>query len=59
MDSALKVDIDKEMSAEIGTSHERTVYRCVMYNAKNARKCPHGHDIPRGKCWQKPKIDFK
>jgi DtxR family transcriptional regulator, Mn-dependent transcriptional regulator len=50
MDSALKVDIDEEMVC--GIEHHMNVQftdaLCTML--KHPRKCPHGHDIPRGNC---------
>lgn len=50
MDSALKVDIDEEMVCGI-EHHMNTQFTdalCTML--KHPRKCPHGHDIPRGDC---------
>ena len=50
MDSALKVDIDEEMVCGI-EHHMNTQFTdalCTML--KHPRKCPHGHDIPRGNC---------
>jgi len=50
MDSALKVDIDEEMVCGI-EHHMNTQFTdalCTML--KHPRKCPHGHDIPRGTC---------
>ena len=50
MDSALKVDIDEEMVCGI-EHHMNTQFTdalCTML--KHPRKCPHEHDIPRGKC---------
>ena len=50
MDSALKVDIDEEMvcGIEHHMSTQFTDALCTML--KHPRKCPHGHDIPRGNC---------
>ncbi len=50
MDSALKVDIDEEMvcGIEHHMNEQFTDALCTML--KHPRKCPHGHDIPRGKC---------
>jgi DtxR family Mn-dependent transcriptional regulator len=50
MDSALKVDIDEEMvcGIEHHMNEQFTDALCTML--KHPRKCPHNHDIPRGKC---------
>jgi DtxR family Mn-dependent transcriptional regulator len=50
MDSALKVDIDEEMvcGIEHHMNEQFTDALCTML--KHPRKCPHDHEIPRGKC---------
>jgi len=50
MDSALKVEIDEEMvcGIEHHMNQQFTDALCTML--KHPRKCPHGHDIPRGAC---------
>src|SRR3989304_4840179 len=50
MDSALKVDIDEEMvcGIEHHMNEQFTDALCTML--KHPRRCPHDHDIPRGKC---------
>lgn len=50
MDSALKVEIDEEMvcGIEHHMNQQFTDALCTML--KHPRKCPHGHDIPRGTC---------
>ncbi|MEW6044601.1 MAG: metal-dependent transcriptional regulator [Thermoproteota archaeon] len=50
MDSALKVEIDEEMvcGIEHHMNQQFTDALCTML--KHPRKCPHGHNIPRGTC---------
>lgn len=50
MDSALKIEIDEEMvcGVEHHMNKQFTDALCTML--KHPRKCPHGLDIPKGKC---------
>jgi DtxR family Mn-dependent transcriptional regulator len=50
MKDALKIDIDEEMACGI-EHHMKTIFTdalCILL--KHPRKCPHGHNIPKGKC---------
>ena len=50
MKDALKIDIDEEMVCGI-EHHMKQIFTdalCTLLN--HPRKCPHGFDIPRGKC---------
>lgn len=50
MKYALKIDIDEEMACGIEhhMNNEFTDALCTLL--KHPRKCPHGHNIPAGKC---------
>jgi DtxR family Mn-dependent transcriptional regulator len=50
MKYALKIDIDEEMACGIEhhMNNEFTDALCTLL--KHPRKCPHGHNIPGGKC---------
>lgn len=50
MKDALKIEIDEEMVCGI-EHHMKTIFTnalCTLLN--HPRKCPHGHDIPKGQC---------
>jgi DtxR family transcriptional regulator, Mn-dependent transcriptional regulator len=50
MRNALKMEIDEEMvcGIEHHMKHIFTEALCTLLN--HPRQCPHGHDIPRGRC---------
>jgi len=50
MDSALKVEIDEEMVCGIEHHMNKQFTDALCTMLKHPRKCPHGHDIPRGSC---------
>jgi len=50
MDSALKVEIDEEMVCGIEHHMNKQFTDALCTMLKHPRKCPHGHDIPRGNC---------
>lgn len=50
MDSALKVEIDEEMVCGIEHHMNKQFTDALCKMLKHPRKCPHGHDIPRGSC---------
>ncbi len=50
MKDALKIEIDEEMVCGI-EHHMKDIYTealCIVLN--HPRQCPHGHDIPKGRC---------
>jgi DtxR family Mn-dependent transcriptional regulator len=50
MKDALKIEIDEEMACGI-EHHMKTIFTDALCSLlRHPRKCPHGHDIPRGKC---------
>ncbi|HJU33547.1 MAG TPA: metal-dependent transcriptional regulator [Nitrososphaera sp.] len=50
MRDALKIEIDEEMACGI-EHHMKTIFTDALCTLlKHPRKCPHGHNIPRGKC---------
>lgn len=50
MDSALKVEIDEEMVCGIEHHMNKQFTDALCTMLKHPRKCPHGHDIPKGVC---------
>jgi len=50
MDSALKVEIDEEMVCGIEHHMNKQFTDALCTMLKHPKKCPHGHDIPRGNC---------
>ncbi len=50
MDSALKVEIDEEMVCGIEHHMNKQFTDALCTMLKHPRKCPHGHNIPRGNC---------
>jgi DtxR family Mn-dependent transcriptional regulator len=50
MKDALKIEIDEEMVCGI-EHHMKNIFTDALCTLlKHPRKCPHGHNIPRGKC---------
>ncbi len=50
MKDALKIEIDEEMVCGI-EHHMKNIFTDALCTLlKHPRKCPHGHDIPRGRC---------
>ncbi|HEX2170312.1 MAG TPA: metal-dependent transcriptional regulator [Nitrososphaera sp.] len=50
MKDALRIEIDEEMVCGI-EHHMKTIFTDALCTLlKHPRKCPHGHDIPKGKC---------
>jgi DtxR family Mn-dependent transcriptional regulator len=50
MKDALKIEIDEEMACDI-EHHMKNVFTIALCTLlKHPRKCPHGYDIPKGKC---------
>lgn len=50
MKDALKIEIDEEMACGI-EHHMKNVFTDALCTLlKHPRKCPHGYDIPKGKC---------
>jgi DtxR family Mn-dependent transcriptional regulator len=50
MKDALKIQIDEEMACGI-EHHMKNVFTDALCTLlKHPRKCPHGYDIPKGKC---------
>ena len=50
MKDALRIKIDEEMVCGI-EHHMKTIFTDALCTLlKHPRKCPHGHDIPKGKC---------
>jgi DtxR family transcriptional regulator, Mn-dependent transcriptional regulator len=50
MKDALKMEIDEEMACGI-EHHMKTIFTDALCSLlRHPRKCPHGLDIPRGKC---------
>jgi DtxR family Mn-dependent transcriptional regulator len=50
MKDALRIEIDEEMACGV-EHHMKTIFTdalCTLLN--HPRKCPHGHNIPKGKC---------
>src|SRR5918993_816542 len=53
MKEALKIEIDEEMVCGI-EHHMKDIFTDALCTLlKHPRKCPHGHNIPRGKCCKK------
>ncbi len=52
MKDSLKIEIDEEMVCGI-EHHMKDIFTDALCTLlKHPRKCPHDHDIPRGKCCQ-------
>lgn len=50
MKDALKIEVDEEMVCGI-EHHMKNIFTDALCTLlKHPRKCPHGHDIPRGRC---------
>ncbi|AIF84370.1 iron (metal) dependent repressor, DtxR family [Candidatus Nitrososphaera evergladensis SR1] len=50
MKDALKIEIDEEMVCGI-EHHMKNIFTDALCTLlKHPRKCPHGHNIPRGRC---------
>ena len=50
MKDALKIEVDEEMVCGI-EHHMKEIFTDALCTLlKHPRKCPHGHDIPKGKC---------
>jgi DtxR family Mn-dependent transcriptional regulator len=50
MKDALKIEVDEEMVCGI-EHHVKEIFTDALCTLlKHPRKCPHGHDIPKGKC---------
>ncbi|WP_337862013.1 metal-dependent transcriptional regulator [Nitrososphaera sp.] len=50
MKDALKIEIDEEMVCGI-EHHMKNIFTDALCTLlKHPRQCPHGHDIPRGRC---------
>ncbi|HVX02635.1 MAG TPA: metal-dependent transcriptional regulator [Nitrososphaera sp.] len=50
MKDALKIEIDEEMVCGI-EHHMKNIFTDALCTLlKHPRKCPHGHDIPKGRC---------
>jgi DtxR family Mn-dependent transcriptional regulator len=50
MKDALKIDIDEEMVCGI-EHHMKNIFTDALCTLlKHPRKCPHSHDIPKGRC---------
>ena len=50
MKDALKIDIDEEMVCGI-EHHMKNIFTDALCTLlKHPRKCPHNHDIPKGRC---------
>jgi DtxR family Mn-dependent transcriptional regulator len=50
MKDALRIEIDEEMACGI-EHHMKTIFTDALCTLlEHPRKCPHGHDIPKGKC---------
>lgn len=50
MKDALKIEIDEEMVCGI-EHHMKNIFTDALCTLlKHPRKCPHGHDIPHGRC---------
>jgi DtxR family Mn-dependent transcriptional regulator len=50
MKDALRIEIDEEMVCGI-EHHMKNIFTDALCTLlKHPRKCPHGHNIPRGKC---------
>ena len=50
MKDALKIQIDEEMACGI-EHHMKNVFTDALCTLlKHPEKCPHGYDIPKGKC---------
>ncbi len=52
MESALKVEIDEEMVCGIEHHMNKQFTDALCTMLKHPRKCPHGHEIPKGECCQ-------
>ncbi len=50
MDSALKMEVDEEMVCGIEHHMQENFTDALCTMLRHPRKCPHGHDIPMGKC---------
>jgi DtxR family Mn-dependent transcriptional regulator len=50
MKDALKIDVDEEMACGI-EHHMKNIFTDALCTLlKHPRRCPHGHNIPKGKC---------
>ena len=50
MKDALRIEIDEEMVCGI-EHHMKTIFTDALCTLlQHPRKCPHGHDIPKGRC---------
>jgi len=50
MKDALRIEIDEEMACGV-EHHMKTIFTDALCTLlKHPRKCPHGHNIPKGKC---------
>jgi DtxR family transcriptional regulator, Mn-dependent transcriptional regulator len=50
MKDALKIEVDEEMACGI-EHHMKNIFTDALCTLlKHPRKCPHGHNIPKGKC---------
>lgn len=50
MKDALKIEVDEEMVCGI-EHHMKNIFTDALCTLlKHPRRCPHGHDIPRGRC---------
>ena len=50
MKDQLKIEVDEEMACGIEHHMKNTFTDALCTLLKHPRKCPHGHDIPKGKC---------
>jgi DtxR family Mn-dependent transcriptional regulator len=50
MKDALKIEVDEEMACGI-EHHMKNIFTDALCTLlKHPRQCPHGHDIPKGRC---------
>jgi DtxR family Mn-dependent transcriptional regulator len=50
MKDALKIEVDEEMICGIEHHMKDSFTDAVCTLLEHPRKCPHGHQIPKGKC---------
>jgi len=50
MESALKIEINEEMVCGIEHHMDKQFSAALCTMLKHPRKCPHGHEIPKGEC---------
>ena len=56
MNDALKIEVDEEMACGI-EHHMKNIFTDALCTLlKHPRKCPHGHNIPKGKCCNNPRL---